>query len=332
MVVPRHTVQFVGGKYIDYVAEVSYWKIRIKEIGGTAAYQELADSVAKLTNINQHVAAHTFGEALYEIEGLSGLPVCDDRFGQGCVHSFFSLAMQDYGITVGLPKLDSQCLEQTQASTKRTCEHGIGHGIQSYLGYTPSDLEHSLIVCTTLKDHSNLGLGCFGGAFMEYNLRNTLGSSNPVHIQPLTDQTVYQPCVQLSNNYQPACMFWQPFWWQTELKNTPAQAFYATMGAYCSGAGSLSADAVRACFEGIGYDAPILNNFNAADTADACASISDKAKDRIACWSWGFSQFGRGEGKANASRVCVGLESSEKEFCTEHNLDYVDLSKDILSL
>lgn len=148
-----HSVRFIatqGKEIIDFTAEAEYWKARIAAVGGVNAYRELSDSVNGMTVGNQHIAAHTFGEALYDVEGLAGFSVCDNDFSQGCFHQFFGSSVQAEGIDTSLRETKGLCAAQARIEDRRTCEHGLGHGILGYLGYDLKNLTGALSMCKKL--------------------------------------------------------------------------------------------------------------------------------------------------------------------------------------
>src|SRR6185369_1814886 len=46
-----------------------FWSDRITAVGGTRAYEEMAEDIASITPASQHTIAHTFGDALYDKMG-----------------------------------------------------------------------------------------------------------------------------------------------------------------------------------------------------------------------------------------------------------------------
>ena len=87
-----------------------------------------------------------FGDALYHTTSLKGIHICDSKFGFGCYHSFLEEAITDKGLSA-INDLDNECSKQF--SKGGSCQHGIGHGILSYLG--DDKLSQALTLCTTLK-------------------------------------------------------------------------------------------------------------------------------------------------------------------------------------
>ncbi len=194
----------------------AYWQSRIKSVGGQVAYAELASVVAPFSASKQHSVAHSFSNALYASGGIDMLGVCDDKFGYGCFHSFMGRAIKEHGIDIALKKFKHVCAKEPAGYKRRTCEHGIGHGIVSYFGYGDvAMLAKSLSFCQTNFGAKDFALGCSGGAYMEFNNRSMLSDQevNPVE---LTAENTFHPCDSLSSSYAPSCYFWQPLWWVRE--------------------------------------------------------------------------------------------------------------------
>ncbi len=314
-----------GAQQIDSAAGTTYWEKRISVVGGASAYKELAQSVENLTPVKQHIAAHRFGGALYQVEGVRGLGVCGNEFGQGCLHQFFGSAIQDNGLAEGTAKFAIMCANQEKVTDRQTCEHGLGHGVLGFLGYSVDDLVATLLVCEKDVNGTDFTLGCSGGAFMEYNLRELL-KTDDVASPPrtLATSTIDTPCDQIPHKYQASCIFWQPVWWYISLsKSKDLTKDFLEVAHICK---SLSpASLARVCFEGIGYEASRVAP-DASATAEICANVSMVANDRISCWSFGTVQFPKDEWTAAAHLVCKGLKSAARVYCDAHDQDRVDLS------
>lgn len=287
------------------------WRARIAEVGGAAAYREFARSVEALTVSEGHTRAHAFGGALYEVEGLQGLSVCDAQFSYGCFHEFLGRAIAEHGLSV-VSELNEGCIKALVTSPL-SCQHGIGHGIMGYLGYTFGDLERALAVCKDLPHNDPIG-GCYGGVFMEYNMRTMLGEEG--RARAVGDDDLQFPCDRLTEPYTNACYFWQPQWWHQVLKeNDPDESYvYAKMGGLCA---SAPHSATRACYEGVGNNVPPDADFDAARVRALCEVTSSSPLNQLYCKSLAAnSLFVGGAGKTgNAEAICAGLSSDALEYC-----------------
>ncbi len=320
---PSHSVQFrttQGKKHVDFTAEVAYWKKRITAVGGMAAYREISDSVSGMTVGNQHMVAHTFGQALYEVEGLAGFPVCDTEFSQGCFHQFFVSSIQAEGIDTSLRKVKELCAAQNRIHDKRTCEHGLGHGILGYFGYDLKNLNEALPVCKNNLPSEGLTLGCLGGAFMEYNSRALL--QDDTGLRPLSAHSVHHPCDALSGADKEPCVFWQPWWWHNKLsRSMDTTEIFRELGVYCRGYPSSLA---KACFAGVGYMAPNREGYQVEQMARLCGATSDDARERIWCWSYATTQM-TNQASEFDDVICNGLSGDDLSYCKLHEHDRADI-------
>jgi hypothetical protein len=186
--------------------EYSEYKQQIQSLGGAQAYHKFKKKNQLLKTTAQHNSAHVFGEALYSSLGLKGITICDDDFNYGCYHSVI-------GNTLGREGLDKiEEINEECATTNEflKCQHGIGHGIVTYLGYDSDNLKQSLEICDTLKNRDHIG-GCFTGVFMEYNFQTML--SEDAKIRNFDKEAPLSPCDTLPTNFQDPCLFEQANWW-----------------------------------------------------------------------------------------------------------------------
>lgn len=294
------------------VGEASAWEGVIRDKGGHEAYQQLADEIQHLEPSVQHERAHAFGRALYAAEGKGGLSVCDSRFSFGCFHEFLGSAIAAEGLRV-VPELNEGCV-QALTTSPLSCQHGIGHGVLAFLGYEDTELREALSVCKELPYNDVIG-GCYGGVFMEYNMRTMLGTE--ARIRPAEDDSLLYPCNALDEPYVQPCYFWQSQWWRNTLdwtRSLDPLLVYARMGELCREAGAQYA---RACFEGIGNNLPPDALFEAARARDLCDAAASEGHDRIYCRSMAANSLGVGGSgkKGDAEAVCTDLSGDEKTYC-----------------
>ncbi len=295
-----------------------YWESRIHEIGGKSAYTVFAESVATATPQSQHESVHAFGAALYTVEGIAGLPVCDDRFSFGCFHEFLGRAIADRGLE-SVSALDEGCFSVLTTS-QLSCSHGIGHGILAYLGYEHADLERALATCRGLPHFDPIG-GCYGGVFMEYNFQTMLGRDGIT--RAVLEGDVLYPCNQLSDEYTDACAYWQPQWWNQVLKQDLAEseARFARIGALCSSLGKEGR--VRMCFEGVGNIIGPVVDFDGRRAAQLCEHSSGDSRYQLFCKSTvANSLFLGGSGKkGDAHAVRAGLTGLYLDYCSAYSMN-----------
>jgi len=293
----------------------SFWTERIQNVGGKAAYAELGKSVHDLSPQEQHTAAHVFGAALYNVEGTKGLAVCDSNFNFGCYHEFLGRAIAALGLS-SVESLNQACVDAL-GSGSLSCQHGIGHGILAYLGYSDKDLLKGLAQCKSLPYNDPIG-GCYGGLFMEYNLQTMLNTEG--RLRPMNSD-VQEPCDTLSTEFRTACYYWQPQWWNQSLKNgkesmQASLAAFSKMGEWCIQAGENTRD----CFEGIGNITPPEANFEAANAKTLCEAVSKDKRYQLYCKSVAANSLSLGGAgkKADGVAVCSGLSGADMTYCTNY--------------
>ena len=281
----------------------AYWKERIHMIGGSAAYEELVSSVKGFDFYKQHFQAHIFGDALYTEVGLDGVTVCDWRLYGGCMHQYMNRAVMDHGIA-SITALDRDCKGVI------SCQHGIGHGILSALGYTFSDLQKTLALCHTLPDETPI-FGCAGGAAMEYNFRNLLGGASFNARTP--DPDWLAPCDRLSGDDARACYFWQPTWWavfvstQQESASDPA---FKHMADLCHSISDKTY--MYTCIAGTGFSVTLKRTPDQA--VHLCDMMYADAGESLLC-RVNLALTLKGMLVQNPEIACEGLPAEAQAYC-----------------
>ena len=288
------------------VAQEAYWKERIHTVGGSRAYEELVTSVRGLDFAMQHSEAHIFGDALYTEVGLDGMSVCDWRLHGGCWHQFMGRAVTDHG-TASIAALDQSCKGNI------SCQHGIGHGIVSALGYTFSDLQKSLALCHTLADDTPI-FGCTGGVPMEYNLRHLLGDAS-FNARPLGTDWL-DPCDRLSGDDARACYFWQPTWWVVFIPTDQESAFEPTfkhMGDLCRSISDKTF--MYACIAGTGHGAMLETS--AEEAPHLCDVMYPDASESLLC-KFNVAVTLKKMLIQDPDTACDGLPEEARAYCRDY--------------
>ncbi len=233
---------------------LEYWLDVIKEEGGKAAYEKFADTYKALRNGEQHEFAHIFGEALYKVEGVPGVAVCDSQFAFGCYHSFFGFALLDKGLDI-IKDLDQACID-VYGRKGLGCQHGIGHGVITELGY--DKLDESLEACMRLDWQEPIG-GCTSGVFMEFNF----ATMDQGEIRQPEDKGEYYPCTEVEKRFSQACYFEQPAWWSVRSDQD-----FELVGVRCEAvADTLNREA---CYRGVGNVVAGMTEYSLDEITAAC--------------------------------------------------------------
>lgn len=290
-----------------------FWKSEIGRVGGISAYKEFLNHYASSSPQTQHTAAHIFGGSLFAQEGLSGLVACDSSYSFGCYHEFLGRAIEKNGLG-GVNELNQACFDAL-GSQRLSCSHGLGHGIQSYLGYTDEALIKSLATCATLDYSDPIG-GCFGGVFMEYNTR-TMQSYSGMPSRGLQDGGVFHPCDIVPAERKAACYYWQPQWWSQifATRETTPEEVFGRIGKLCRG---LAPYLRQNCFSGAGTVVGISTDYDAERSSALCEIASPNANEQAYCkTSAASSFFGERSARDRAPSLCEKIEGVWHEKCVE---------------
>ncbi len=287
-----------------------YWREHIRANGPETAYDMFARSVEDLLPLEQHSRAHPFGAALYHEVGIKGASICDERFGQGCLHEFIGLAVAEGGVAV-LDELHSEC-KTALAPQSYFCQHGVGHGLMTYFGVTESGLKRSLQYCDTYRSEDPVN-GCYTGVFMEYFERNvTIGEDSP---RPLEKENVFSVCDQYSGTSRWICFYSLPRWWHQIYKHqgTPEDAIFPILMEYCNAA---QEDARDICFSGLGHIIPSAMDYDVPKTIRMCKLVTQENVSLEArCRAHAANSFLLEVKTMQALRVCEGLTGQSRLFC-----------------
>ncbi len=316
----------LGAKPAELTA---YWASRIHAVGGEKAYQEFGAAVAALSPSLQHQNAHSFGGALFEALGVDGLSVCDAQYSYGCYHQFLGSAIATLGLGV-VDQLNQACVDHLKSSAL-SCQHGIGHGIQAFLGYDDAALRKSLAMCAGLPYNDPIG-GCYGGVFMEYNMQTMLGDQ--ARIRPAKNGDLLDPCDSLDSAYQRACYFWAPQWWLQLQHQAHGKDVVDTqeVGELCDRSGS--GENTRSCYEGLGTNVVQEANFDPARAAAFCEEASTNTLHQVYCKSYAANSLtdgGAGK-KVDGAAVCKGLTGTYLTYCEAYASNKANLAAQLPDL
>ncbi len=277
------------------------WKNIIVSEGGELAYAKFIKQASE-SLISTHEQAHSFGEALYEAEGINGLRACDSSFEFGCYHSFFGVAVQAEGIEV-LPQFDEACRTK-YGDYNLPCQHGIGHGILVYTDYT--NLVKALELCETISTLPTGG--CSSGVFMEYNFHSMDESENGSYLR-VQEEDLYAPCNMLPLRFQASCYNEQVQWWQSIFNSD-----FGYIGTLCQTLPS-NTDVSEACFHGMGNYIAANEELNLEKINEQCSRIENE--NGVALCHEGASWLVRGDGSGidSAQAICNSLTAPFKESC-----------------
>lgn len=300
-----------------------FWAEEIKKNGGARAYKILSEKLANETEPQKHLQAHAFGAALYAVEGIKGLSVCEGGlYGYGCFHQFFGHAIVDLG-TGSIRELNEVCIDDSGA-TKLACQHSVGHGIQAALGYERSDLWQALALCKDLPHKIGAVGGCYGGVFMEYNVRTVLG---PDASPREPGNNLADPCDALDAPYSETCVYWLPHWWWTTVFSEKSnRSTFSSLGEYCD-VHIHSEELRKICYNGIGLITPKATAYDPHRTKEFCFAVSENTENKLTCLSNAVNIIGMTLNPETAARACEDLATSAKKYCEAYAYNEGNLAR-----
>lgn len=281
----------------------------LKLMPSNEAYEKFKEMNRTASLELAHTNAHLFGEALYEKEGVKGFAVCDSSFGFGCYHSFIARAVADEGEKV-VPLFDEECVRMFGLEGLG-CSHGVGHGVLSYYGYNPEDVQKALEICATLSWKNAYG-GCRDGVFMEYNFR-VMETNRDDRLRAFTEAERHEPCTSLQHTHQQACYFSQPGWW-LHVFTYNSESIHRIAG-YCDEV--TDTNGRRACFRGLGYTLAAYIQFDVTAGVRACDSLEARREGKVACHQGlAWALYANPPYRELAKKACTeGLSSLESKQC-----------------
>ncbi len=298
-------LSLTSGTSLDIKQLREQWNKDFEKNSPQTVYANFKTQLQNQNFANQHLAAHLFGQVLYQKMGIDGIKICDSSFAFGCYHAFFGSAITDKGLSV-LPVLDKGCTASGEGAVG--CQHGIGHGLLEFLG--KDKLKEALNYCDSLTK-LNPYFGCSSGVFMEYNEPIELGENTAVtRIRELDKNTPYDPCDKLDKKFQESCYHGLPQLWDKTFDKD-----YARIAQLCS---NLSDSTNRvACYNGIGSVAAPSSDYQTDGTIAKCDLISE-INGRNICKvtaAWSFLP----QNRAGADAICKDLPAEVKKQCPTSN-------------
>jgi len=293
------------------------WLGIVTKCGGPQSYALFKQYVAPVDPKCQHNLAHTFGDALFDAEGIEALPVCDVSFAMGCFHGFFGRAIQLSGIGI-IKDLESSCYRDLSTVPARVCVHGIGHGLLNLAGYTPDGITRALTECDALVARPESAHDCAGGIFMEYNT-NMLTDLVP---RPMPASPAV-PCDSARADVQGICYFWSAQWWPDVLPHDAKypMSTFVQAGALCR---TYAGNHLRDCFEGLGRVTGPAAKFDETLSGTLCdaAAGNDSTAD-LYCRAYTAARFYFAfYASARALSLCAPFTGDDKRVCedfAQHN-------------
>lgn len=291
----------------DVAAFRAQWGAYLEAHDGEALLFEIEERFKEDGPYDQHFAAHIAGELLYEHDGADALSVCTSLYGFGCYHGFISSAISEGG-EAAIEKLDRTCVEALGAPLEtETCQHGVGHGILEYVGYT--NVDAALALCKETDDILP-ALGCKSGVYMEYfnPMSDTVADAQSL-VPTFDSRDPLSVCDDADEDAMRTCMFEAHSWW-----HDTARLSVPEIGRLCDMAPNAS---VRSfCYLGHGnYIAPQFD-FDIARSVAHC-DLMEKNDGKAMCRAGVFWRLHFEKGIPVARLACDGLSPALFNTCID---------------
>ncbi len=293
----------------DTAYNASYWKGQLAHSSPESTYKLFQKRNSAAPTERQHFSAHVMGGLLAEKLGPGGIAVCDASYGFGCFHGFFAKIISTGGPEL-IRTLDAECVKK-YGPFGTGCQHGIGHGVLEYVGYT--NITKALEMCTMTTQKVPL-LGCVSGVFMEYNTPLAGAEKGLTPSSRAFDAAhPYEPCTSVPSEYRASCYFELGHWFGSRTSDPD------TITTLCGG---LSGEPRSYCFLGVGDVTTARNTYSLAAAITFCDSFA--LEDQVSCRagaSW--SLFASPQYRADATAACTLAGGEVSQAC----LALADLTK-----
>lgn len=298
---------------VDFMALRKRWKKMLSETSNPqVAYKTFFDENSKNGLNGQHLAAHIFGELLYEKYGNEGIAICDGSFSYGCYHGLAAQSISENGVEAAV-ELDEKCVNIRGEKKAFSCKHGIGHGLMDYYGHREDKLVEALRHCDT--KYKEVGddrfFGCYTGVIMEFNHPATVNDTVAKAVdRPLSLDNMNYPCTIIPKEYQGPCYHQMPQLWERYFNRD-----YKKVGEFCSKVKDY--DNMIACYRGIGNIVGQYSGFEPKLSMKNCNSL-DTLVGRTNCKievSWLLLSYAHS--LSIAQDFCKDLPDKDKALCAK---------------
>ncbi len=202
---------------------------------------------------------------------------CDGWGSFGCYHGVIEVALSRFSPTERTSMIKKACLENPLVLSKQyylnQCMHWFGHGMAIF---TEQTLDETLAMCESVSPNfsSDEVQLCISGVFHAGALPGTsdetyLGNVSRVYNR----ENVYFPCLEVAERFRGHC-----------FSHTVGRAHTGDLGVMmraCEGIPESDAtkkrDYVQLCYESIGNNLLINNNFTAQGVANSCNTLAGSA-------------------------------------------------------
>lgn len=284
---------------------------KINSDGAEATLIELKTRFSDKNYAYKHAVSHLFGELIFEKLGVAGVSVCDDYYGYGCYHGFFTKAIDKNGEKI-VKEMNDGCLAKT-GKDAQACLHGIGHGL--FEVYKEARLTEALDICKKSTHQLEL-FGCTSGIFMAYFFPIVTDENRLTFTLRKEDKNgLYHPCPSLPKQYQPVCYYEISQWWDYVFNHD-----FAKVGDLCQ---KIEDEYDRLiCFRGIGHAVTLsvilAPKYEFNNLVAYCGKMPDREAEKLCRMESVRSFLSSYHSKEETEKLCEGLGDDFYKECREN--------------
>lgn len=282
----------------------SLLRVFAHEYGSTTTVAYVQREARKFSAADQHLAAHALGQVLFEREGAEkAFQLCGALFGYGCLHQIVSQVSPERSIETAA---DAERICRAIAPRARgDCLHAAGHSIIFSRGYTEAAARESFAECEKTVDKRTFDTeqSCYGGAFMEYNMRFMQdGAFNGGHAQASTVPF----CLSLdSETARNSCIFWMVPKVHAALGFHYNDAVFTSLRRFCME--SVPEEYSATCMGSVGRSIGLVGYTPNETAAHYCRVATDSTAYYAECAYWAARTLVASNKDADVTTLCETL-------------------------
>lgn len=297
-------------------------RIYATEYGSASTTEYVRTTATRYSAANQHLAAHALGQVLFEREGAErAFEMCGSLFGYGCLHQIISQVSPEEELDTAAEVL-ALCKEMAPRSPGN-CLHAAGHSLVYTAGYDEERFRKVLNECQQtipLLLPFDEEQSCYGGAFMEYNMRFMQdGAFTNGHVQASTVPF----CLSLSDELQRrTCMFWMIPKAHAATNFSYSNRTLTTLGRFCD---AVPATYQNECFSSIGRSIGLYGYLRNGTMIRYCELAAAHAPQHLSsCIHWAARTKAVSNARADIAPVCETLPSAQVRSCLTFSESFPD--------
>ena len=278
-------------------------RVMAKEQGSTSTIAYVRREASRYSAADQHLAAHALGQVLFEREGAEeAFRLCGALFGYGCLHQIVSQVSPERGLETATDA--ERVCRDIAPKARGDCLHAAGHSIIFSRGYTEESARESFAECEkTVTPDFDTEQSCYGGAFMEYNMRFMQeGAFNGGHAQAATVPF----CLTLdTETAKRSCIFWMAPKAHAALGFMYSDRVFTTLGRFCTD--SVPDSYQDACMESVGRSIGLVGYIPNNTAAHYCTVATAGTSFYRNCVHWAARTIVASNTKADITSLCETL-------------------------